>query len=41
MHLYNFRWSAQHDKHGAFKLKPSEARFQLVYNIINIKQEKQ
>jgi len=24
-------WSAQHDRHGAFKLKPSEARFQLVY----------
>jgi len=26
-------WSAQRDKHGAFKLKPSEARFQLVHNI--------
>ena len=25
-------WSAQRDKHGAFKLKPSEARFQLVDN---------
>ena len=23
-------WSAQRDRHGAFKLKPSEARFQLV-----------
>jgi len=26
-------WSAQRNKHGAFKLKPSEARFQLVINI--------
>jgi len=26
-------WSAQRDKHGAFKLKPSEVRFQLVLNI--------
>jgi len=24
-------WSVQRDRHGAFKLKPSEARFQLVY----------
>ena len=27
-------WSAQRDRHGAFKLKPSEARFQLVMSII-------
>jgi len=27
-------WSAQRDKHGAFKLKPSEAKFQLVEYII-------
>jgi len=27
-------WSAQRDRHGAFTLKPSEARFQLVYIII-------
>jgi len=30
---YTFtRWSAQRDRHGTFKLKPSEARFQLVGN---------
>ena len=26
-------WSAQRDSHGVFKLKPSEARFQLVSDI--------
>jgi len=27
---YSTGWSTQRDRHGAFKLKPSEARFQLV-----------
>jgi len=25
-------WSAQRDRHGAYKLKPSVARFQLVFD---------